>query len=112
MKPTRDDIRAHFVGVLGSMGDEWEDLPEVTDDTKIMGNLNWRSIELAYLANATQSHYQQAFPFTEFLQSIEARDEQDITVREWVDFVYQNMSDTETDPDLNGAQPTVGNPVN
>jgi hypothetical protein len=111
MKLSREEVLDYFLETLRSMGDEWEDEVEVTEDTLIMGNLNWRSIEIVYLANALQQRFEQVFPFEEFLQQIEQREVKDITVREWVDFVYSHLEDrSEREPvSVGSPAPNAGN---
>jgi acyl carrier protein len=94
MKPTRESVLAYFLEVLQTMGEEWEDSTAATEDTLIMGNLNWRSIEIVYLANALQQHYGQVFPFEEFLKTVGERESKDATVGEWVSFVHEHLADT------------------
>lgn len=89
---TREAVRDHLIRTLQSMGDEWEEQPEITEETLILGNMNWRSIEVVYLANALQQHYQRPFPFEEFLKQVEAREVRDTTVGEWVDFVTAELN--------------------
>lgn len=89
---TRDAVRDHLIETLESMGDEWEEQTEVTEETLILGNMNWRSIEIVYLANALQQHYQRPFPFEEFLKEVEARAVPDTTVGEWIDFITAELN--------------------
>ena len=98
MKPTREEVLAYFLEVLHSMGEEWEDSGAVTEDTRIMGNLNWRSIEIVYLAGAIQQHYNQVFPFEDLFKKIEQRESRDITIGEWVDFVYHHLEEGDAQP--------------
>jgi hypothetical protein len=80
--------------VLASMGDECESAAAITEDSYILGNLNWRSIEIIYLANALQQHYEQVFPFEDFFQSVEQREGNDVKLGEFVDFIYSNLAET------------------
>ena len=93
MKPSRDKVLAHFLEVLSSMGEEWEDSAVIAEDARILGDLNWRSVEIVYLVNELQNYYQQVFPFEEFLKVIEARESKDSTVSEWVEFIHQGLPD-------------------
>jgi acyl carrier protein len=89
---TREMVRNHLIETLQSMGDEWEDQPEITEETLMLGNMNWRSIEIIYLTNALQQHYQRSFPFEEFLQKVQAREISDTSVGEWVDFLTSELN--------------------
>ncbi len=90
--PLRDDVLAHFLETLRSMTDEWAEEVQLTEESLIMGNLNWRSIEIVYLANTLQLHYGRVFPFEDLLRRVEQRAEKDITVREWVDFIVDELA--------------------
>jgi len=76
------------------MGDEWDDSEAVSEDTRILGDLNWRSVEIVYLVNELQKHYQQVFPFEEFIRTIEVRETPDSSVGEWVDFIHRHLAAT------------------
>ena len=112
--PSRSEVLDHFLQTLSSMQDEWADEVHLTEESLIMGNLNWRSIEMVYLANALQMHYGRVFPFEALLQQIEQREEKDISVREWVDFIVTTLPtapaiervDPEQGPDAAPSQPS------
>jgi acyl carrier protein len=94
MKATRDEVRTYLLDLIRSMGDEWDDSQVISEDDGILGSMNWRSIEIVYLARAVQQHFDHVFPFQEFLEGVEQRDNKDLTVRELIDFVYANLQDT------------------
>ena len=89
--PDRDQVFEHFVGILRSL-DEDDDGDEITRETYLIGNMNWRSVEIVYLANEVQEHYGQTFPFNDLFQEVAEREVQDITVGEWVDFIHENLA--------------------
>jgi len=84
---------AYIREVLSSMGDEWEDSTAISEDSRILGNLNWRSIEMVYVANLVQQHFEQTLPFEDFLRNIEQRETKDVTIGELVDFILANFQD-------------------
>src|SRR5438874_1552908 len=90
MKASREEVRDYVMEVIQSVGEEWEQT-QVTEDSSIMGNLNWRSIEILYLAQSIQQRFEKQLPFQEFLKGVEAREQKDLTIRELVDFVYLNL---------------------
>src|SRR4051812_7400697 len=93
MRPTREQILTEFLKVIHSMNEEWGDTSVVSEDSFIMGDLNWRSIQIVYLVNVLQERFGQTFPLAEFLERIEQRETKDVTVREWVDFIHENLED-------------------
>ena len=92
MTLSRQQVFEDFQQILQSMGEEWDDSTAVSDDTRILGDLNWRSVEIVYLVNEVQKRYQQVFPFEEFLRGIDVRDSQDASVGEWVDFIHAHLA--------------------
>ena len=98
MSPNRDEILAYFQELLLSMGEEWNYGETISDDTRILGDLNWRSVEIVYLVNELQKHYQRVFPFEQFLRTIEARETPDSSVGEWVDFIHEHLSGARAEP--------------
>jgi hypothetical protein len=113
--PSRGEVLEHLLQTLHSMRDEWADEVHLTEDSLIMGNQNWRSIEIVYVANVLQTHYRRIFPFEALMQQIEQRERKDVSVREWVDFVVTHFptapvlheADPEHDADSAPSQPTA-----
>src|SRR5260370_14200594 len=93
MKATRDEVHTYLLELMHSMVDEWDDSEPISEQSSILGNLNWRSIEIVYLVRAVQQHFGQVLPFQEFLQGVEQREDQDVSVRELVDFIHDNLQD-------------------
>ena len=90
MKPQREQVKEHFIETLKSLDEDGE-YEEITEGTFLIGDMNWRSIEVIYLSNAIQEHYGQLFPFNDLFEKIGAREVQDISVGEWVDFIHANL---------------------
>ena len=95
MKPTRETLLADTIELLHAqdLGWEDEDVDEITEETRLLSDLNWQSVHLVVLANAVQERYQQVFPFTDLLLSVGDGEVQDITIGQWVDFIDQHMAE-------------------
>src|SRR4051812_19510458 len=91
MKPSRDEVLQHFLGILHSLGEEYEDSVASSEDTQILNDLNWRSVEIVYIANEVQKHYDQIFPFEKLIQEIESRGNPEVTVADWVNFIHRHL---------------------
>lgn len=89
---TREQVRDHLIETLQSMAHEWDEQPEITEDTLILGDMNWRSIEIIYLINMLQQHYQRSFPFEAFLKELQARNVSDTSVGQWIDFLITELN--------------------
>jgi hypothetical protein len=91
MDVIRDEILADVVGRLRALVPDWEDSDDITEMTYLLSDMNWQSINMIVLANDMQENYAQPFPFDELFESIRSKETQDITVGEWVDFIYKNL---------------------
>jgi hypothetical protein len=92
MKKSREDVRAYVIEVFRSLEEDPASVEEYTEDTFLMGDRNWRSIDVIYLANTMMEHYGQEFPFTDLFTEIGQREVKDISLGEWVDFIHRNLA--------------------
>ncbi|HEY2158069.1 MAG TPA: hypothetical protein VGH33_20740 [Isosphaeraceae bacterium] len=92
MNVSREEVLAHVVEVLRSLEEDPDSAGDIAEDTYMVGDRNWRSIDIIFLANSMQEHYGQPFPFTELFGEIGQREKKDVAVGEWVDFIHQNLA--------------------
>lgn len=92
MERSREAVLALVTELLRTLASDAGEDVDVTEDTLILGGMNWQSIEIVVLANEMQQRYEQTFPFAEFFAEVGKRESHDISVREWADFVYANLS--------------------
>jgi hypothetical protein len=88
----RDEVFGHFVELLSKVRKDRDPDEGVTDRTSLLGDMNWRSIELIALAHVTQEHYRQEFPFNDLLERVANRKPRDLTAGEWVDFIHAHLN--------------------
>jgi acyl carrier protein len=88
---TREEVFAHLVGQLQQVAHDWEVEGGITEQTRLFGDLNFESLDLVVLGAALQEHYGRTFPFAEFFAEIGQRQQKDLTVGEWLDFLYQHL---------------------
>ncbi len=98
MGNSRDAVLAYVIGLLEALEDDLEGAGPITEGTYLLGDRNWRSIDVVYLANSMQEHYGRTFPFTELFAEIGRREIKDISVGEWVDFIHQQLNSTAVSP--------------
>src|SRR4051794_40098707 len=95
MAKTRDVVFHDLIQLLTQLAEdsgEWaEDGIEISEETCLLGDMNWRSINLVVIASQMQEMYGQQFPFTDLFEEARRRDVPDITVREWIDFIYEHL---------------------
>jgi hypothetical protein len=91
MNTSREAVLEDLLQRLRRLSGGWEDAGAISEETYLLGNMNWQSINLVVLANEMQEYYARVFPFSEFFAEVSQKDEKDVSVREWVDFVYGNL---------------------
>lgn len=91
MQTSRDQVLTEILEFLGKLADDWEYSDEITEETYLLADMGLASLDVVILANAIQEHYGQVFPFTEFYAEIGQRELRDVSVGEWVDFIFDNL---------------------
>jgi acyl carrier protein len=92
MKRSRDEVRADIVLLLRGLADDWEYDGEITEDTRMLADLGFESLDVVVLATVVQDYYHQVLPFPEFFAEIGQRAIGDVTVGEWVTFVCEHLT--------------------
>jgi hypothetical protein len=96
MKPSREKILADVIELVPTVRDDaahWGDQNQIAEETRLLGDLGWGSIEVVILATATQERYGGVFPFIEWWEEIGRQGGKDIAVREWVNFVHAQLNE-------------------
>lgn len=89
---SREEILADTLLLLRRLADDWEYSGDVTQDTYLFSDMGFQSLDVVVLATALQEHYKQVLPFAEFFAEVGQRERQDISVGEWVDFMYEHLN--------------------
>jgi len=84
---------ADVVRVLGQLADDWEYYGEITPQTRLFADMGLESLDIVVLATSIQEHYGRVMPFPEFFAELGQREIRDISVGEWVDFVYKHLNE-------------------
>ena len=90
MNVSRDDVLRKFVEIQ-KMIDEDLDQDDFDENAWLVGDTNWRSIEIAYIASQLQEHFGRVLPFESLFEDVSTRPEQDIRISEFIDFVHRNL---------------------
>ena len=93
MNKTHDRIMADVLHLLGQLDDDWEYVGEITPETYFFADMGFESLDIVVLATSIQEQYGQVLPFPEFFAEIGQREIRDVSVGEWVDFVYEHLND-------------------
>ncbi len=92
MKRSYEEVRSDIVLLLRRLADDWEYDGEITEDTRMLADLGFESLDVVVLGSVIQEHYDQVLPFPEFFAEIGQRAVGDVTVGEWVTFVCEHLS--------------------
>lgn len=92
MKTSREAILADILVLLRSLADDWEYSGVITRDTYLLADMGFESLDVVVLGTAVQEHYRQILPFSEFFAEIGRREPRDVSVGEWVDFIYEHLN--------------------
>lgn len=93
MKRSREEILADLLLLLRGLADDWEYSGEITPDTYLLADMGFESLDVVVLSTAVQEHYGQGLPFPEFFAEIGQRQLRDVSVGEWVDFIYKYLDE-------------------
>lgn len=91
MNPSRDEVVRDTLRFLQERADEQGEDVELSEDTYMLGDMNWSSLEIVVMANTAQQQYRQLFPFEDLFAGIAAKEHKDITVGEWADFLCEHL---------------------
>ena len=88
---TREEVSAHLMGLLKQVAHDWDVEGGITEQTRLFADLNFESLDLVVLGTTLQEHYARSFPFAEFFAEVGRRQEKDLTVGQWLDFLYEHL---------------------
>ena len=91
----REQVLAELLDLLGTVVRDLDVDGGMTEETRLFEDLDFESLDLVVLGTAVQERYEQNFPFAEFFAKVGQREQKDVSVGEWVDFVCQHL-----EPDL------------
>jgi acyl carrier protein len=97
MKKSREEILTDVVLLLRTLADDWDDWEygdEITEETCLLTDMGLESLGVVVLGTAVQEHYKQVLPFPELFAEIGQRERRDISVGEWVDFIYKHLEES------------------
>lgn len=77
---------------LHQLAGDWEYTGAITPESRLFADLGFESLDLVVLGTSIQTDYQRVLPFPELFADIGQRQDPDVSVSEWVDFVYQHVS--------------------
>ena len=103
MKRNRKQILVDVLLLLDKLAEDWEYEQEFTEGTYFFDDIGFESLDIVVLGTATQEHYGQVLPFPELFAELGRRELRDISVGEWVDFVYAHLDANSAHLNAQGA---------
>ncbi len=88
---TRSEILRDMYQLLQEMLEDMDYPGELTEETTFLDDLGFESLDVVIMANTTQERYNLTFPFAEYFAEIGERENNDVTIGEWVDFLYHHI---------------------
>jgi len=92
MHKSREEIMANTLAIFHRLADDWEYSGEITPQTLLFTDLGLQSLDVVVLAMSIQEHYGRPLPFADLFTDMAARGIRDISVSEWVDFLYEHLN--------------------
>jgi acyl carrier protein len=87
----RDQIFDDLTHIISSLSEDWELSDPITEETYLIKDLGFESIDIVILCTNVEQHYNRQIPFAEFLAQIGQREVRDIRMDELVEFFYRHL---------------------
>src|SRR5262245_55291645 len=84
-------ILADVLELMGGLAGDWEYSGDITEETYLLGDLGFESLDLVVLGTSLQERYGR-LPFSELMAEIGQRELQDVSVGEMVQFITKNLN--------------------
>jgi acyl carrier protein len=91
MQITRQQVETDTLTLLQQLADDWEYSGEIDAQTYLLADMGLESLGVVILSATVQEFYETTLPFTDFFTEIGNREVRDVTVGEWVDFVFTHL---------------------
>ena len=91
-KPTADQIFLDLQRLIASLSDDWEYSGPITQETYLIQDLGFESIDIVILCTNVEQHYNRTLPFAECLAEIGQREIRDIRMDELVEFFCRHLN--------------------
>lgn len=93
MEKTHEKVMADVLYLFRQLADDWEYSSEIAPQTLLFADIGLQSLDVVVLAISIQEHYGQVLPFSDLFADMGQHGIRDISVGEWVDFVYEHLND-------------------
>ena len=94
MDLNREIVMARVFELLNQLASDWDYGQEITMDSYLFRDLGFQSLDAVVLGNELQQRFNQPIPYADLLEAIGAKENNDVTVEEWIDFTYKYLNNT------------------
>jgi acyl carrier protein len=93
---TLEELQAGIIQVMLGLASEWEYSGDIAPETRLFADMDLQSLDFVILSTALVRKYGR-IPFDELYTDLSERGgDQEITVREFTQFVYTHLASAET----------------
>ena len=90
--PTVDDIFSVLLQLIEELFEDWEYSGKITQETTLLSDLGFQSIDAVALGSAIEDHYDQKIPFAQYLAGLEEKGITDIKLGDFARFIQKNLA--------------------
>lgn len=86
-----ETIRQDTITLLQQVAEDWDYDEPITEDTYLVADLGFESLDVVILGTKMQDHYGHVLPFNDLFAEIGQREIKDLTLGEWVSFIDRHL---------------------
>jgi len=90
--PTVKDIFSVLLQIIEELFEDWEYSGKITQETTLLSDLGFQSIDAVALGSAVEDHYDQKIPFAQYLSDLEEKGISDIKLGDFARFIQKNLN--------------------
>ncbi len=89
--PTVENIFSVILQIIEELFEDWEYSGKITQETTLLSDLGFQSIDAVALGSAIEDHYNQKIPFAQYLSDLEEKGVSDIKLGDFACFIQKNL---------------------
>ena len=89
--PTLEDVFSVIVHFIKELSYDWEYSGKITQETTLLSDLGFESIDAVALGTAIEDYYNKKIPFAQYLSDLEEKGVSDISLGEFARFIQKHL---------------------
>ena len=89
--PTVENIFSVLLQIIEELFEDWEYSGKITQETTLLSDLGFQSIDAVALGSAIEDYYDQKIPFAQYLADLEEKGISDIKLGDFARFIQKNL---------------------